>query len=117
MVWLCDRFLWHLLTNVVKLESVGESLKKLQHAYHRSNIPRSGQSCGYNSLIGNYLSLIVQSYVADFDSAFKVLKLLCKFEKQLEVASGESGKLTRVEFFPGNLKFLSIILSIFPVCL
>jgi len=37
----------------------------------------------YNSLIGNYLKTLMNSHVTDFEAAFNLLKLLCKFEKEL----------------------------------
>lgn len=117
------RFLLHLLANVMKLEQTEDELlshsnkKRPRHVYQRSHVHKSyqnSQTAGitsavkeeervYNGLIGNYLTLLMQSYVDDFESAFKLLKLLCKFEKQLALASTGNGNFSHC-FFQIKLK-------------
>lgn len=108
------KFLLHLFANVLCLESIASAPKK-RHEYQRSYIHKSYHNSApkitsnifesgvnieekwYNSLIGNYIKILMNSYLDDFESAFKLLKLLCKFEKQLAMSSNEKKKPAMVE--------------------
>ena len=94
-------FVLHLLTEVIGLEALLKTgIGKRSSIYTRSythKAYRSPQLANfsvypsedddsnkfYNSLIGNYLKTLMNSHVTDFEAAFNLLKLLCKFEKEL----------------------------------
>ena len=82
------KFLHRLLNEVIDLPYIISNLNKHKyHYYHHDNQTESNLSyTNYNpaeGIISKYLEILLSVNVDEFETAFKVFKLLCNLEKQL----------------------------------
>ena len=81
------KFLNHLFHNVIDLPNVISNLnRKRYYYYHQNNDENKSSQSDYvpaDSLISKYLELLQKIYLDEFETAFKIFKMLCRLENQI----------------------------------
>ena len=100
-------FMYHLFSQVIDLNCLTANLNKNTYSYYYSStkpqIPIANKTKTVNyedCIVAKYIEIMLEAYFENFDCAFKLFKMLCSFEKQLNKlranANGSAYSVTMV---------------------